>query len=75
MNFDNVFKSMERTTVEVFSEHDSASVQATLYIMAGKILEDNKVLEKVTYKLPNKVRFYLTSHRSYSSTDVTEIFV
>lgn len=55
MKFDGVFRSMERTTLEVFAEHDSASVQATLYIMAGKILEDNKVLDKVTYKLPNKV--------------------
>jgi urate oxidase len=55
--FDSIFDSVMTTTLEIFSEHDSASVQATLYLMCEKILNDNKHVSDVGYKLPNKHYF------------------
>ncbi|KAF9053931.1 uricase [Hymenopellis radicata] len=42
------------TTLAVFAEDESASVQATLYIMAQKILEQCPPLKSISYALPNK---------------------
>lgn len=53
--FEAVFQSVLATTLEIFATHNSKSVQATLYIMASKILHDNQLVAEVTYKLPNKV--------------------
>lgn len=56
-DFNALFASSKSTTLEVFSTHNSASVQATLYIMASKIIESNKEIKEVSYKLPNKHYF------------------
>lgn len=57
LDFDRIFNSVTKTTLETFATHDSASVQATLYQMCEKILVDNKEVGEVTYKLPNKHYF------------------
>jgi len=41
-------------TLEVFAADESASVQATLYKMAQRVINENKLVEKVSYVLPNK---------------------
>lgn len=43
-----------RATLEVFAEDESASVQATLYKMAQRIIAENAHIQTVTYTLPNK---------------------
>lgn len=55
LDFEAVYRNVERTTLETFAEHDSASVQATLYQMCETILAENEVVAAVSYKLPNKV--------------------
>lgn len=55
IDFNKIFNSVLETTLEIFSTHNSASVQATLYIMATKILNDEAHVSDVTYRLPNKV--------------------
>ncbi|GAA6055839.1 hypothetical protein JCM3770_004785 [Rhodotorula araucariae] len=54
IDFDGVFRSVERTTLDVFATHNSASVQATLYIMCEKVLADNSAVSGIKYALPNK---------------------
>lgn len=41
-------------TLEVFALDESASVQATLYKMAQRIITEQQHVLSVTYKLPNK---------------------
>jgi hypothetical protein len=43
-----------RITLEVFATDASASVQATLYTMAQRLLTENAFVRRVTYALPNK---------------------
>lgn len=69
IDFDSIYQSMVGTTLEVFAEHDSASVQATLYIMCEQILKDNKQVADVTYKLPNK--HYIAVPMSYIGVNNT----
>ena len=64
IDFDAIYNSVEKTTLEIFATHNSASVQATLYQMCEKILEDNKQVGEVTYKLPNKVRVETSSRNA-----------
>ncbi|KAK7435041.1 hypothetical protein VKT23_019850 [Stygiomarasmius scandens] len=47
-------ETARKVTLETFAEDDSASVQATLYKMAQKIVADNSGIQSVTYTLPNK---------------------
>ncbi|KAK4052312.1 hypothetical protein OIO90_004393 [Microbotryomycetes sp. JL221] len=63
IDFNHIYNSVLTTTLETFAQHDSASVQATLYEMCQKILKDNKQVEQVTYKLPNK--HYFAVNMSY----------
>ncbi|GAA6020416.1 hypothetical protein JCM10207_002100 [Rhodosporidiobolus poonsookiae] len=54
IDFDAIFKSAVGTTLEIFATHNSASVQATLYLMCEKVLKDNKQVSSIKYELPNK---------------------
>ncbi|KAF8987050.1 hypothetical protein BDQ17DRAFT_1258952, partial [Cyathus striatus] len=41
-------------TLQIFALDESASVQATLYKMAERIIAENSGVQSVTYTLPNK---------------------
>ncbi|KZT65882.1 uricase [Daedalea quercina L-15889] len=51
---DTVADNARKITLETFALDESASVQATLYKMAQKIIATNKFVDQVTYTLPNK---------------------
>ncbi|BFZ60387.1 hypothetical protein YB2330_001423 [Saitoella coloradoensis] len=48
------YKRARKTTLKIFAEDDSASVQATMYKMCEDILTHCPGIEEVTYALPNK---------------------
>ncbi|KAJ3994663.1 hypothetical protein F5050DRAFT_1834784 [Lentinula boryana] len=54
-------------TLEVFAEDESASVQATLYKMAEKLIAENADIQTVSYALPNK--HYIPVDMSYMGLD------
>lgn len=56
-----------RATLEVFAEDESASVQATLYKMAQRIIAENVHIQTVTYTLPNK--HYIPVDMKYIGVD------
>ncbi|CAG8486573.1 595_t:CDS:2 [Paraglomus brasilianum] len=49
-----IFDSIRKLTLDTFATDDSVSVQATLYLMAKRILEIHKEVTSVSYGLPNK---------------------
>lgn len=51
---EGVAASARKGTLEIFATDDSASVQATLYKMAQRMVSENKGVESATYVLPNK---------------------
>lgn len=57
------------TTLDVFAHDESASVQATLYKMAQRVLAENVGVESVRYVLPNK--HYIPVDMKYIGMDNT----
>ncbi|KAG0237442.1 hypothetical protein BGW41_008384 [Actinomortierella wolfii] len=55
--FDAIYDSIRQVTCDTFAKDESASVQATLYLMAKQSIENWHWLEKVSYALPNKHYF------------------
>jgi len=52
--FSEVAANARKVTLDLFATDESASVQATLYKMGQKIIEENPTVGSITYKLPNK---------------------
>jgi urate oxidase len=53
LDFDAVHAAVRGTLLEVFADHDSASVQASIWIIAGAMLERHEEVEEVRMVLPN----------------------
>jgi urate oxidase len=51
--FDESFSAISRTLLEVFAEHHSASVQASIWIIGRAIVERHPEVSEVTMTLPN----------------------
>lgn len=52
--YNSVAKRAREVTLDVFATDASASVQATLYKMAGILVKEHAQLVKAGYALPNK---------------------
>jgi urate oxidase len=57
--FESTFTNVRETTLNVFAEDDSASVQATMYLMSNQILKACTSLKNISYVLPNKHYFQI----------------
>nr|CAG8505166.1 604_t:CDS:2 [Entrophospora candida] len=55
--FDNIYESIRGITLSTFAKDYSASVQATLYLMAKLALEKHLEIGSIHYELPNKHYF------------------
>ncbi|CAI2186640.1 11990_t:CDS:2 [Funneliformis geosporum] len=55
--FDNIFNSIRQITLDTFATDNSASVQATLYLMSKIALEKFQEINSIHYELPNKHYF------------------
>jgi len=53
IDFDQTWTSVRGTLLEVFAEHDSPSVQTSIWIMAKAMLERHEELDEVRMVLPN----------------------
>ncbi|KAH7884873.1 hypothetical protein F5I97DRAFT_1812868 [Phlebopus sp. FC_14] len=75
---EGVAERARTATLDIFATDESASVQATLYKMAQRVIGENAGVESVTYKLPNK--HYIPVDMKYIGVDnmtpsVAEVFV
>ncbi|KAF3165678.1 hypothetical protein TWF106_001172 [Orbilia oligospora] len=68
--FDKTFEAARKTTLKIFAEDNSASVQATMYKMCENILAETPRVEAVEYALPNKHYFEidLSWHKGLKNT-------
>ncbi|HEX7473972.1 MAG TPA: urate oxidase [Candidatus Limnocylindrales bacterium] len=53
IDHDAVFEAVRSTFLEVFAEHESPSVQASIWIIGRAILERHLELDEITMALPN----------------------
>jgi urate oxidase len=52
--FASVFRSVRRTLLESFAEHDSLSVQHTLYAMGQSVMDSIAGIERISLEMPNR---------------------
>ena len=53
LDFDGSFESVRSTFLAVFADHDSASVQASIWIVGSAVLERHREVEEISMSLPN----------------------
>lgn len=54
VEFAPIFRSVRRTLLEAFAEHDSLSVQHTLYAMGESVLESIDSIASISLEMPNR---------------------
>ena len=74
VDFDASFDQVGATLLEVFAEHQSASVQASVWIMGKAMLERHPEIDEVRMSLPN-LHHWLVDLTPFGQPNEGEIFV
>ncbi len=73
LDFDATFAAVRATLLEVFADHDSASVQESIWIMARAILERHEEITEIRMVLPN-LHHWLVDLSPFGLENDREIF-
>jgi urate oxidase len=74
VDFDATFEAVRSTLLEVFADHDSPSVQTSIWIMARAILDRHDAVEEVRMVLPN-LHHWLVDLAPFGLTNDGEVYV
>jgi urate oxidase len=74
LDFDATFDAVRSTLLEVFADHDSPSVQTSIWIMARAILDAHDEVEAVRMVLPN-LHHWLVDLAPFGMTNDREVYV
>ena len=74
LDFDATFGAVRQTLLEVFAEHDSPSVQTSIWIMGRAILERHDAVEEVRMVLPN-LHHWLVDLEPFGMTNDGEVYI
>jgi urate oxidase len=74
VDFDALFSGVSGTLLEVFAEHHSASVQASIWIIGRAIIERHPEVSEVTMTLPN-LHHWLADLSRFGLPNDREIFI
>ena len=74
LDFDTVRSCLRETMLRTFANHDSKSVQQTLYAMAQSALEDVPQIDDIQITMPNK-HCLLVDLSRFGQDNPNEIFV
>jgi urate oxidase len=74
LDFDATFAAVHETLLEVFADHDSPSVQTSIWIMAKAMLERHEAIEEVRMVLPN-LHHWLADLSPFGMTNDAEVYV
>ena len=71
---DRSFAAVRDTLLEVFAEHDSPSVQASIWLMGRAVLERHREVDEISLSLPN-LHHLLVDLRPFGLENDNDIFV
>lgn len=74
LDFDTTFAAVRQTLLEVFADHDSPSVQTSIWIMGRAILERHDAVDEVRMILPN-LHHWLVDLTPFGMTNQGEVYV
>jgi urate oxidase len=73
-NFDELFDAVGETILDAFADHDSASVQASIWIVGRAVLERHAEVDEIRMTLPN-LHHWLVDLSPFGQPNDGEIFV
>ena len=73
-DYDASFEGIKGTLLDTFTTHHSASVQASIWIMAKAVLEQHPAVDEVHMQLPN-LHHWLVDLSPFGQTNDREVFV
>jgi urate oxidase len=73
-NFDELFDAVGETILDAFADHDSASVQASIWIVGRAVLERHPEVDEIRMTLPN-LHHWLVDLAPFGQPNDGEIFV
>lgn len=74
IDFNSVWSNVRRTLLETFAEHDSLSLQHTLYDMGKAVLERFDAIREIRLSLPNK-HYNLVDLSPFGMTNPGDVFL
>ncbi len=74
VDFASVFRSVRTTLLETFAQHDSLSVQHTLFAMGQVVLDTIDVVERIRLEMPNRHHLLVDVSR-FGMENRNEVFV
>jgi urate oxidase len=74
LDFDRAFLDIRTTLLESFADHDSPSVQTSIWIMGRAILERHEEVEEVRMVLPN-LHHWLADLSPFGMTNDREVYI
>ncbi|HTV60067.1 MAG TPA: urate oxidase [Verrucomicrobiae bacterium] len=74
VEFNTVWQGARQLLLETFAEHDSQSLQQTLYAMGEAVLENFEAIREIRLSLPNK-HFNLADLKPFGLENPAEVFV
>jgi urate oxidase len=74
LDFDGTFGAVRDTLLEVFADHDSPSVQTSIWIMARAMLERHEAVDEVRMVLPN-LHHWLVDLTPFGMTNDGEVYI
>jgi urate oxidase len=74
LDFDETFGAVRATLLETFADHESPSVQTSIWIMARAILERHEAVEEVRMVLPN-LHHWLADLSPFGMTNENQVYV
>ena len=74
LDFDAEYAAIRATLLEVFADHDSPSVQTSIWIMGKAILERHEAVDEVRMVLPN-LHHWLADLAPFDMTNDREVYV
>ena len=69
-----LYNSIRAELLRVFAEHQSLSLQQTMYAMGEAILEKNEAVKEISFKMPNK-HHILFNLEQFGMENKNEIFI
>lgn len=74
IEFNSVWQSVRQSLLETFAEHDSRSLQQTLYAMGEGVLDTFERIREIRLSLPNK-HFHLADLKPFALENSAEVFI
>ena len=74
VDFDALFVAVNETMLDVFAEHQSVSVQASIWIIGKAIIERHAEVAEITMTMPN-LHHWLADLSPFGQTNDREIFI